>query len=85
MLEPTHTRKRKRSQEDSNSVGLSKNLKSAVLNCLEALKKDLDGIEESELGTISERISEHVLVLQNMQNAAETQVFLIFLTLHYHC
>lgn len=69
--------KRKRSLQDS-PVDLSK--MRMALNRLEALKEELDGIEETEeeLHTISD----HVLALENILKGAKKPVSYIFLALY---
>ncbi|SRR6266550_4845511 len=77
LLMPERTHKRKRSLQDS-TVDLSK-MRMAV-NRLEALKEELDGIEETEeeLRTISE----HVTALEDiLVKGAKKLVCCIFLTL----
>lgn len=71
MSERSH--KRKRSLQDS-TVDLSK-IRMA-LNRLDALKAELDGIEETEeeLATVLE----HVLALENILKGAKKPVFAIF-------
>jgi hypothetical protein len=69
--------KRKRSLQDS-PIDLSK--MRMALNRLEALKEELDGIEETEeeLHTISD----HVLALENILKGAKKPVRSIFLALY---
>ena len=68
--------KRKRSLQDS-PVDLSK--MRMALNRLEALKEELDGIEETEeeLHTILE----HVVTLENILKGAKKRVSYLFFTL----
>ena len=68
------TRKRKRSLQDT-TVGLSK--MRMMLNHLEDLKEELDGIEETEeeLHTMQE----HVLALENiLKSAKKPECYLFF-------
>lgn len=68
------THKRKRSLQDS-TIDLSK--MRMALNRLDALKAELDGIEETEEEMLA--ISEHVLELENILRGAKKPVCCIFL------
>lgn len=70
MAERVH--KRKRSLEDS-IVNLSK--MRMALNCLETLKEELDGIEETQ-AEIKE-IWQHVRTLEVILQGAKKQVYLL--------
>ncbi len=74
MSERSH--KRKRSLQDS-TVDLSK--MSMALTRLEALKDELEGIEETEAELRT--ISEHVLALENILRGAKKPVRSLFLAL----
>ena len=74
---PELGRKRKRSLQDSH-VDLSK--MRMALDRLEALKEELDGIEETEEEIHS--ISDHVLALQDILKGAKKPVRCIFLALY---
>ena len=72
--------KRKRSLQDS-IVDLSK--MRMALSRLDALKEELDGIEETEVELHT--ISEHVLALENILKGAKKPVCVTFLGLNMCC
>lgn len=72
--------KRKRSLQDS-TVDLSK--MRMALSRLDALKEELDGIEETEVELHT--ISEHVLALENILKGAKKPVYVTFLGLNMCC